>query len=84
LSVIEVRERTKRLPVVSPLPARSMQIKQAVDDREDDMIISQRGGSVVVAACHTPQLGQSIYGERTIAGLKAVVPDEAMRKSEQF
>jgi len=61
-----------------------MQIKQAVDDREDDMIISQRGGSVVVAARHIPQLGQSIYSEGTIAGLKAVVPDEAMRKSEQF
>jgi hypothetical protein len=81
LSFIEVRERTKRSPTIAPSPERGMQIKQAVDDREDDMVISQRGGPLV-AARHILQLVQSIYSDGTIAGFKVVVPDEAMRESK--
>jgi hypothetical protein len=82
LSFIEVRKRTKRSPTIAPSPERSMQIKQAVNDREDDMVISQRGGPVV-AVRHIFQLVQSIYSDGTIAGLKVVVPDEATWESEQ-
>ena len=82
LSFIEVRERTKRSPMISPSPERGMQIKQTVDDRENDMIISQWGGSVV-AAGHLIQVIQSIYRDGVIAGLKVVVPDEATWESEQ-
>ncbi|HET8544151.1 MAG TPA: hypothetical protein VFL68_06575 [Pseudolabrys sp.] len=82
MSFIEVRKRTKRSPTIAPSPERRMQIKQAVDDREDDMVISQRGGPLV-AVRHILQLVQSIYSDGTIAGFNVVVPDEAMRGSEQ-
>ena len=82
LSFIEVRERTKCSPTIAPSFQRSMQIQQAIDGRENDMVISQRDGPVV-AARHILQLVQSIYSDGTIAGFEVIVPDEATWESEQ-
>jgi hypothetical protein len=82
LRFIEVGERTKRSPTVSPSLEGSVQIQQAINDRENDMVISQRDGSVV-APRHILKLIKSIYSDGAIAGLKVVVPDEAMWEFEQ-
>ena len=56
-----------------------MQTNQTIDDREDEMVISQCGGSVVV----TLQLVKSIYRDGAIVDPRAVVPDELIWKFEQ-
>jgi hypothetical protein len=68
--------------MVSPSLEGRLQIEQAIDDRDDDMVVSQRSGSVV-AAPSSLQAIKSVDRDRAIVGLKVVAPDEAMREFKQ-